>query len=176
MFYSDMKRQIRLMTLFAILLLFSAMGFPQVTHAKAAKQDTVVTLTMKNFKFVPNDIQIPAGEKVRLKFQNKGTVVHAFMAGNGLTQNLKGFKHGMFSGVTVTKKVNGKTSTKTYNNKSLMLGVKPGHSATLTFTMPESKSGSYHFGCFKTAGTGGTKHYTLGMKGMITVSQAADIS
>lgn len=91
------------------------------------------------------------------------------MAGNVLTKELEGFKHGMFSGVTVVKKVNGKTNKKRYHDQSLMLGVKPDQTATLTFTMPESKEGTYHFGCFKTAGTNNVKHYKLGMKGIIQV-------
>lgn len=120
------------------------MFFPGKTKAQRnISADTVITVTMKNFKFVPNHLQIPAGEKVTLKFQNRGTVTHAFMAGNQLTENLKGFKDGLFFGVQVTKQVNGKTTQKTYGAQSLMLGVKPGKTATLTFTMPDSKTGSY---------------------------------
>lgn len=133
--------------------------------------DTVITVAMKNFEFVPNHLQIPTGEKVNLKFHNKGSVTHAFMAGTDVTDNLKGFNNGLFSGVDVVKTVNGNTTEKTYQTKSLMLGVKPDHTATLTFMMPESKSGAYKFGCFKTAGTNGTKHYSVGMKGTIRVGK-----
>ncbi|HKK45821.1 MAG TPA: cupredoxin domain-containing protein [Balneolaceae bacterium] len=141
---------------------------PALVRAQSASADTVA-VTMKNFKFVPNQLNIPTGQTVTLKFHNKGTVTHAFMAGTDVTDNLKGFNNGLFSGVHVVKTVNGKTTEKTYGSKSLMLGVKPGHTATLTFTMPESKSGNYKFGCFKSTGTGKTKHYSIGMKGTIHI-------
>jgi len=156
----------------AFLSLFVALTLliltPDFVSAQSAAADTVEVI-MKNFKFVPNQLQIPTGQKVTLKFHNKGTVTHAFMAGTDVTNNLKGFNNGLFSGVHVIKTVNGKTTEKTYGSKSLMLGVKPNHSATLTFTMPKSKSGNYKFGCFKSTGTGKTKHFSIGMKGTIQI-------
>lgn len=143
--------------------------YPGSLKAQTAPADTVIEVTMKNFKFVPNQLEILAGERVKLEFHNKGSVTHAFMAGNVLTEELEGYENGLFEGVKVTKSVNGKTTTKTYGPGSLMLGVKPDQSASLTFTMPDAKIGTYEFGCFKTAGTGGTKHYKVGMKGQIHV-------
>lgn len=159
-----------------ITALAMVVGFVYLHPSKAVSQDdvaadTVITVTMKNFKFVPNHLQIPTGEEVRLKFQNKGSVTHAFMAGNHLTEELEGYKDGLFSGVEVTKKVNGKMTKNTYGSQSLMLGVKPGKTATLRFSMPQSKSGTYEFGCFKTAGTNGSKHYSVGMKGTLQVGE-----
>lgn len=152
------------------------LGSTSKLQAQSTSTDTVITVTMKNFKFIPNKLDIPTGEKVALKFHNKGTVTHAFMAGTDVTDNLNGFKNGLFSGVHVVKTVNGKTTEKTYKNKNLMLGVKPNHFATLTFTMPESKSGTYQFGCFKSTGTGHTKHYSLGMKGTIHIGNQMSAS
>ena len=172
MFFTNRSSSIVPQRSILIALFFSLItlsGIPLSVNAKPDSADSVISITMKNFKFVPSNITIPAGEKVTLKFHNKGTVTHAFMAGNVLTKELEGFKNGLFSGMTVVKKVNGKTSKKTYHDQSLMLGVKPNHTATLTFTMPESKEGSYHFGCFKTTGTHNVKHYKLGMKGTIQV-------
>lgn len=153
-------------------LLTAVIVIPHSLKAQAAPADTVIDVTMKNFKFVPNQLEIPAGERVKLEFHNKGSVTHAFMAGNVLTEELEGYENGLFEGVKVTKSVDGQTTTKTYGPGSLMLGVKPGESASLTFKMPDSKKGMYEFGCFKTAGTGGTKHYKVGMKGQIRVGEA----
>ena len=145
--------------------------YPGSLKAQTAPADTVIRVTMKNFSFVPNQLEIPSGERVKLEFHNKGSVTHAFMAGNVLTEELEGYENGLFEGVKVTKSVNGQTTTKTYGSGSLMLGVKPGQSASLTFRMPDAKQGTYEFGCFKTAGTGGTKHYKVGMKGQIRVGE-----
>lgn len=149
-------------------LLFLALPFcvhsAPVDYQKTGKE---IDITMKNFKFIPSKIQIPAGKTVTLKFTNNGTVTHAFMAGKNLTDDLEGYKNGLFSGVKVIKKTQSSAITRTYGSKSLMLEVPAGETATLTFTMPESKKGTYRFGCFKT--TGGTEHYTLGMKGSIKI-------
>jgi len=142
---------------------------PHSLKAQTARADTLIRVTMENFSFVPNHLEIPSGERVKLEFHNKGSVTHAFMAGNMLTKKLEGFKQGLFEGVEVTKTVNGKTTQKTYDDKSLMLGVKPGESGSLIFVMPDKKRGTYEFGCFKTDGTGGTKHYKVGMKGSVRV-------
>lgn len=173
MFFANLlrsKAKGSFLILSVILTLFLVGNSSKRVRAQSDSGKNVITVTMKNFKFIPNEINIPTGQKVTLEFHNKGSVVHAFMAGNDLTEELEGYKNGMFSGLTVTKKVNGKTMQKTYkSDESLMLGVKPGHTATLTFSMPESKQGEYEFGCFKTTGTAKTKHYKLGMKGSIKV-------
>lgn len=165
MFYK--RKIVSFISILSALLFLAVPLTAQPVHGDQQHSGREIDITMKNFKFIPNEIQIPAGQKVTLKFTNRGTVTHAFMAGQKLTKDLKGYKNGLFSGVRVIKKTASSASTHTYGSESLMLEVPAGESATLTFTMPESKKGMYHFGCFKT--TGGTKHYTLGMKGSIKI-------
>lgn len=135
-----------------------------VKKPMAARQDTATyKVVMKNFKFIPNTLNLPVNKPVKLIFKNKANIVHAFMAGkNGVRADKKGFKKSLFRGVDV-KHDGGMAGT----NPSFMIGVKPHTKASITFTLPAKDKGTWKFGCFKTIGN--KTHYSMGMKGKIHV-------
>jgi uncharacterized cupredoxin-like copper-binding protein len=151
------------------------------THDEASvydqNQQTInIEVTLGDYWFKPDTIQVQAGQKVVLQLKNKGTVEHEFMAGNMVSDDMDQFKKDLFSGVSIEKKVpsEGSESGEESNeegeeeHEGNMMELEPGQSGTMTFTLPESKTGTWKIGCFET--TAGKPHYQFGMKGVLVVN------
>ena len=55
--------------------------FPFGHPGKAAEVDRVIKVKAKEFKFIPSDIKVNAGETIRFEVTNTGTVDHEFVLG-----------------------------------------------------------------------------------------------
>jgi uncharacterized cupredoxin-like copper-binding protein len=86
------------------------------------------------------------------------------------------FKKGLLNGVSIEKNIQSEDS-ESVNKKGhkeegeehgKMIALEPGDSGTISFTLPESKTGTWKIGCFET--TAKTSHYKFGMKGVLTVN------
>jgi uncharacterized cupredoxin-like copper-binding protein len=150
---------------------------------KATGDVEVIHLTLKNFAFVPDTLRIPAGKPVKIIMKNTGSVTHEFMVGKGgFAASGDGFKQDIFHNVTVhhsggVVKMSGMNmdDMNMGNMKmgemdsSFMIDVKPGKKASISFTLPESKKGTWNMGCFVTFGQTSKTHYDAGMKGIVIV-------
>lgn len=147
-------------------------GFARNSHDRV--KEKTIRITMKDFKFVPKKINIPTGEKVVIKFKNKGRMDHEFLAGKDVKKDGMGFKTDFFSNINVKMTVNGKQVSNDRMNKNIgtMMYLKPGQHGTMTFTVPSSKAGRYEIGCFKKMGE--KTHYAIGMKGTMIVGSSGN--
>lgn len=156
-------------------------------RASNALHTITVDVTLNDYLYKPQKIKIQAGHKVVLNFTNKGTVEHEFMAGKKVTDDTGGFKTDLFKNVEVKKSVKEKEEYQKERkghaeeghseemgehgeeeHPGTMIELEPGQTGTMKFTLPSSKVGTWEMGCFEE--TGSTKHYTLGMKGMLVVN------
>ncbi|MFB6230618.1 MAG: cupredoxin domain-containing protein [Salinibacter sp.] len=177
------SRVIVLASLAVVLLACGSDDSQQAAEAESnetasASTDTtakVIEVTMKDYAYQPSSITVPAGQKVTLKFKNAGTVEHYFVVGDTIAGSKDGFRHNLFSGVSIEKR----KQTSGHSEESEKHGegeehhanefeLPPGGSGAMTFTLPPAKAGTYTFACFET--TGNKKHYEMGMKGTLTVT------
>jgi uncharacterized cupredoxin-like copper-binding protein len=148
--------------------------------ATASETDTtVVEMTMKDYAYEPADVTVPAGEPVTLKIKNTGTVEHYFVVGDTIASDGEGVRENLFRDVSLEKRKqtegeheeddqgNGHEEEEHHENE---FELPPGGQGSITFTLPESKAGTYTIACFET--TGGNKHHELGMRGTLTVSDS----
>lgn len=138
-----------------------------------------VEVTLGDYWFKPDTMQVQAGHKVVLHLKNKGTVEHEFMAGKMVSDDMDQFKKGLFSGVSIEKNVQSEDSESgeehmeeeghegEEEHEGKMIALEPGQSGTMSFTLPESRTGTWKIGCFET--TADTPHYQFGMKGVLVV-------
>ncbi len=140
-----------------------------------ATQADTIEIAMTDYAYEPSEISIPAGQEVTLQFTNDGSVEHYFVVGDSIASSQDGFEQNLFSGVSITK--NKQTSggddeeeehEEEEGSHDNVFELPPGGSGSMTFTLPESKAGTYTIACFET--TGGEKHYQMGMEGTLTVT------
>jgi uncharacterized cupredoxin-like copper-binding protein len=140
----------------------------------ATRADTI-EVAMTDHAYEPSEIVIPAGQEVTLQFTNDGSVEHYFVVGDSIASSRDDFEQNLFSGVSITK--NKQTAgadaeeeehEEEEGGHENVFELPPGGSGTMTFTLPESKAGTYTIACFET--TGGEKHYQMGMEGTLTVT------
>ncbi len=145
--------------------------------ASAETVATVVEVTMKDHTYEPSSMSVPAGEPVRLEFENTGSVEHYFVVGDTIAGDGDGFQQNLFSGVSIekSKQTEGHDEEEGEHDEEHEEGghenefeLPPGGTGSMTFTLPESKAGTYTIACFET--TGGQKHHEMGMKGTLTVT------
>lgn len=120
-----------------------------------------IDVEIKDFAFSQTAITLKRGEKVTLAFTNAGTTEHEFMAGRFGSESM-GFAHDLFAGLQYQVDPPTSVHGKRHGMAQGGLWAKPGQTATITFVVPD-RAGAYEFGCF-VAG-----HYTLGMKGSLTI-------
>jgi uncharacterized cupredoxin-like copper-binding protein len=133
-------------------------------------------MTMKDHAYEPADVTVPAGEPVTLKIKNTGTVEHYFVVGDTIASDREGVRKNLFRDVSLEKRKQtegdhdegdqGEGEEEEHHENEFELP--PGGQGSITFTLPESKAGTYTIACFET--TGGKKHYELGMRGTLSVS------
>ena len=140
-----------------------------------AEPDTI-EITMTDYGYQPSELTVPAGREVTLQFTNDGSVEHYFVVGDTIASTQDGFRQNLFSGVSLTK--NKRTAghaeeahEEGEGGHENVFELPPGGSGSMTFTLPESKAGTYTIACFET--TGGQKHYQMGMEGTLTVTTSA---
>jgi uncharacterized cupredoxin-like copper-binding protein len=147
------------------------------TAAPSEADTTVVEMTMKDHAYEPADVTVPAGEPVTLKIKNTGTVEHYFVVGDTIASDGEGVRKNLFRDVSLKKRkqTEGKPEEDDHGegheeeeHHENEFELPPGGRGSITFTLPESKAGTYTIACFET--TGGKKHYELGMRGILTVS------
>jgi plastocyanin len=135
---------------------------------KAGTQSDTITikLTLKDYAFKPDTLRIPAGKPVKIILKNTGDAVHEFMAGKGgVAPSGMGFKQDLFRNI----KVHNHGGVAMIMHSSYMIDVKPGKHASISFTLPESKKGTYQMGCFVEFNYSSKTHYDKGMKGVVIV-------
>ena len=169
------------------LLLACGGGDQQPTEEKAGSpaaasetDTTVVEMTMKDYAYEPADVTVPAGEPVTLNIKNTGTVEHYFVVGDTIASDGEGVRANLFRDVSLEKRKQtkgeheeddgeGHEEEEHHENE---FELPPGGQGSITFTLPESKAGTYTIACFET--TGGKKHYELGMRGTLTVTGSSN--
>ncbi len=170
----------------ALMLLACGTGEDQPADGEASasapttSDTTVVAVTMKNHAYEPSSITVPAGTPVTLEFENAGSVEHYFVVGDTISSDGEGFQENLFSDVSLEKSKDAEEDGEEEEHDDEHeeeehheneFELPPGGSGSLTFTLPESKAGTYTIACFETSG--GKKHHELGMKGSLTVTADA---
>ena len=136
------------------------------------KPDTIeVTITMDDYRFEPDTLQLETYDVIVLKFINKGTVPHGFIAGELVSAARDGFNQSMFEGVEVQKTVGSQTMTTIPENSGQLhdaiITLGPEETGRLVFTLPNKNAGVWWIGCFESSGE--MTHYQLGMRGLVLV-------
>jgi len=137
--------------------------------------ETVVEVTMTDHAFEPSNVTVPAGEPVTIEFENAGTVEHYFVVGDTIASDGDGVRENLFRGVSLEKsKESGGHEEEREEEHEEEEGhenefeLPPGGRGSITFTLPDSKAGTYTIACFET--TGGKTHHELGMRGTLVVT------
>ena len=131
---------------------------------------------MTDYAYEPSRLTIPAGQQVTLQFTNDGSVEHYFVVGDSIASTQEAFRQNLFSGVSITKNKQTEAHEEEEEHEEEgdhgnVFELPPGGSGTMTFTLPESKAGTYTIACFEA--TGGQKHYQMGMEGTLTVTASS---
>jgi uncharacterized cupredoxin-like copper-binding protein len=145
------------------LFLFYGLALCQQKHK-------IVEIVMDDYSFEPQEITIPSGEKVELRFINKGDAVHEFLAGKKITEDNEGYREDLFDGIKISKYINDKPvkmDEHSDHSHGVTIEIKPGEEGSLIFTLPANKKGEWEMGCFIEFGT--KTHHDLGMHGRIIV-------
>lgn len=128
-------------------------------------------LTMTDFAFTPETLNLQAGQEVQLTLINEGAVEHEILIGRNLhigeDGKLEGFEEDFFDKGAVEVRTDGDEfhvgSPEEIEEEGWHVEVEPGGKVTLTFTVPAGKEGEWEIGCF-VAG-----HYEAGMTGALVV-------
>jgi len=148
--------------------------------ARAASPVHVVTLSLKEFRFVPAQLHFKVGERVKLIIKDAGRTEHEWLAGRGLvnTADRQGFHTDLIA--LLKPRVSGRTyemekvSTsgtskmepsegENVERLSSEVDVKPGGQAVLRFTVPTSAKGQWEMGCLLPG------HWESGMQGRVVI-------
>ncbi|HKY49971.1 MAG TPA: cupredoxin domain-containing protein [Candidatus Limnocylindria bacterium] len=137
-----------------IIALASACSAPKTNPADGR----MIEIVMDEFTFSPRTVALKAGETVTLKFTNKGSLEHEFMAGRSPVPS-QGYTDDWL------KRAVPALADHTHPGEAHVgegYRVSADWGGRLKLVVP-SEPGTYEFGCF-IAG-----HYEAGMKGTITV-------
>ena len=144
-----------------------------------------VDITMKEYQFDPDVIELKVGQNVTLNFENQGSLTHEFMAGHGVAMMEDGTPHGYMddffasAGAEVTGGIMDEDEMGEMGGMDGMapmglmvtvasMTVNPdGGTASVSFTVTPEMVGRWEFGCFEDDGD----HFDNGMKGTIIVSE-----
>jgi uncharacterized cupredoxin-like copper-binding protein len=128
------------------------------TSTAKPNDDGVVEITMKDSRFVPNRIEVEAGERVMFRFTNDGALVHEAFIGTMAEQQAHANDVGMGHGSMSTPK----TSTPDPDMGELMVTVDPGKRSELTYTAADA--GTVLIGCHQPG------HWDAGMRATVDVA------
>lgn len=170
----------------SIALLATACGGGAATPG----DDGELVITMTEFAFSPDNIEVSPGQSVTFVLVNEGEKEHEFMAGNDVmvVDGIpNGFEHDFFEDVNATvepmdalemdmggdeemgDEEMGEDEMGEAGHAGFMVARLPNEEARITFTVPVDASGEYQFGCFEEDGA----HWDDGMKGTLTVTDGA---
>jgi hypothetical protein len=164
------------------------------TPAVSPDLQGTLNITLDDFKFTPDRIDLTAGRKVRMILENKSTEhAHGFAIGYNLTREgvyPNGFENDLFEGVDVTvtgpaKLVNpgeailtregdagseNGTDGDTKNGYGFMVLIEPSSEPTIIEFIVPNKFGEWEFTSFENDG----ERYEEGMRGIMRVFAMED--
>lgn len=147
-----------------------------------------VSITMSEYKFEPNTIQVKAGQQVRINLVNEGEKDHEFMIGRDLMMMEgapSGFQTNFFDeyGIEVKAERGGQAvdvmelmeeememegeAGGEMDHGFMVFAPRDGETITLSFTVPEDSVGEWQMGCFEDSG----QHWDDGMQGKLIVNE-----
>lgn len=138
---------------------------------------TRVEITMKEFAYAPDHVEVPAGVPVEITLRNDGSVEHEWMVGRdprdggGYEADLLAMAQiEVVEGEDYVFGEMGETdhtgTTGAEEHHGTEVEVEPGGHVTLRVTFPADAVGTWEMGCFVPG------HYEAGMKGTFTVTAA----
>ncbi len=175
-------------TFLLTLLVLYALLTP-ITRLARAESNTI-QITVGEFYFRPQTIQIKVGQEVNISLINEGKIEHEFMIGRGVEEgkshmemsnehereyshlekadNLhsevsKRFEKDFFEGIEVVAQTEGGAEFMSVPGHGTMVRLKPESKATITFTVPTDRKGRWQMACFLPG------HYESKMKGEVIV-------
>jgi len=134
---------------FTALALFAGCSSPAKTTSSASGQAAEVTITMSEFRFSPDQLDLKAGQTIRFVVINQGTTKHEIMFGDQQTQDEH--EKMMTSGNTMQMAEPGEVE------------VDPGQTKTLEYAVPATP-GTLLYGCHEPG------HWAAGMKGTVRIT------
>ncbi|MEO7556001.1 MAG: cupredoxin domain-containing protein [Acidimicrobiales bacterium] len=140
-----------LVTVAALGLLLAACGSSGSSTASGGSAREVV-FEMRDNAFSPATVSAAKGEKVKLTFNNKGTVEHEALVGDDAAQDAHAADMGSSDAMDGMH----------HDDSGALITVAPGKSGSLTYTF--DKTGSIVIGCHEPG------HYEAGMKVAVTVT------
>ena len=171
-----MKRLIIIILLGLTALLLTACSAEQPVTPDA---DGNITITMTDFRFTPDNIQLKVGQEVTITLINQGDKDHELMAGRMLDVDggeTVGFQEDMFAGMEPMVMMGGMPmeemegmemgDDEPHANAFMVLVPESGESASISFTVTEDMVGEWEIACFQ----GNGSHYDDGMRGKIAIT------
>lgn len=186
----DMLRTVRWTVLLgAAALLAAACG----GGAATADENGEIVITLNEFSFSPNNIEVSPGQTVTFVLNNEGEKEHEFMIGRNVNMvdgEANGFEHDFFEGLMPT--VDPMDAAMNMGDGDMDMGDgemdmgdgemdmggegdaehagfmvvrEPAETARITITIPADASGTWDIGCFEEDGA----HWDDGMKGTLTI-------
>jgi uncharacterized cupredoxin-like copper-binding protein len=150
------------MTLTAPLMLIVA--FALAGCGQGSEVETDVSISLTEFAFGPDEIVLLAGDQVTLTLANEGSVRHEFMVGRNPMANSAGYIDDFFEGIEPTVTPSDAVAEDMHDDHAgFMVILDPGHTAEVSFVVPDDRTGEWEVGCFEPG------HYDAGMHAVLTV-------
>jgi plastocyanin len=170
-----MKRLITLILLGLTALLLVACGGKASAAPNAAGD---LTIEMKDFRFVTDDIQLKVGREVTFILDNLGEKDHELMIGRNILVEggtTVGFEHDMFEEEAPMvmgsdgsmDDMEGMDMGGGEHDGFMLLVPTDSNQASMTFTVTADMIGEWEMACFQ----GNGSHYDDGMRGRVVVTQ-----
>ncbi len=159
------------------------LGLGLLVALPVAAQDmstTVINVTLNEYHFIvegqelDQPLQLESGTEYQIHFTNEGTLTHEVLIGSGPIDIGNEIHHDFEEALLGDVEV---SVTGQMNDEEFVIGVAglnefeldPGQALDITFTLPDSKIGTWEIGCFVSvnldapADNPGVGHYDLGM-------------
>lgn len=130
--------------------------------------DGLVEVTMDRYRFVPDELFLPAETPVTLSFTNVGNNVHTVALGRQVIEENGeqfGFREDLVADLSPTLVPQRTRLGPIGPDEPFRFTVGPGETVRLSVTIPEERVGDWEIGCFNACGA----HYRAGLAGTVRV-------
>jgi uncharacterized cupredoxin-like copper-binding protein len=143
----------------------------QVDDPGRPDADGLVEVTMDHYRFVPDELFLPAQTPVTLSFTNVGNNVHTVAMGRQVIEEdgqQFGFHEDLIGDLSPTLVPQRARVGPLGPDQPFRFNVEPGETVQLSVTIPQDRVGDWTMGCFNACGA----HYRAGLAGTVHVEPA----
>lgn len=164
---TPLKRTIVLLIL-AVAAGFAALLLADDTTEGRVDDEGAVEVSMRDYRFQPDELHVPAEMPVTISVVNRDENVHRVTFGRTIVEEdgeQLGFEEDLMAGLDPVVIPRRSIVGGVDHEGPLEVSVDPGETATISVTFPEERVGEWEMGCFNACGA----HYRAGLAGTLQV-------